>query len=281
MESEYMNLDNFLNNVSIIREDVDIKDVESKDTEKLIKNIKKLRFNAMFKNLSRINQFMSNSGSSVRGVVKQTILNGALNLFKQSKERSHDFIKSKNDIINKNVENIVKKFKLEDSLASIIENVEFERMSFEKIMEQSSDLVLTSISNNDQLTFFMTQFLKKEMLNSTEEKKYYERSVEIIEYFVIQTMLLRSIFSCIQTTIARIVSKIKLSKVDDAERKAKQVGDILIKFFKNYVENKYGASIGKYLSTYVEDYYHSTDDKKEQFTKFENIINIILGIKQA
>jgi hypothetical protein len=183
--------------------------------------------------------------------------------------------------MNKNVEAMLSKFKLEGSLASVIEEVEFERISFEKIMEQISDSVLAGVSNNDQLTFFITQFLKKEMLDTPEEKKYYERSLEIIEYFVIQTMLLRIVFSCIQTIIARIASKVKLSKVDDAERKSKESGNILVRFFKNYVENKYGASIGKYLSTYVEDYYHSTDDQKEQFTKFENLVNILIGIKQA
>jgi len=274
-----MDLDNFLNNVDMpIREDVSIDD-QSKETEKFIKNIKKVRFNAMFKNLSRINQFMADSGATVRGIVKQTILTGAVNLFKQSKERSHQFVSSKNEMINKSVENMLSKIKIEGSLSSVIEEVEFERMMFEKIMEQVSDSVLAGVSNNDQLTFFITQFLKKEMLNSTAEKKYYERCLEIIEYFVIQTMLLRIVFSCIQTIIARIVSKIKLSKVDDAERKAKECGNILVKFFENYVENKYGAAIGKYLSTYVDDYYHSTDDQKEQFTKFENLVNVLIGLK--
>lgn len=273
-----MDLDNFLN--GNIQEAASLDD-ESKETEKFIKNLKKVRFNAMFKNLPRINQFMADSGATVRGVVKQTILNGAVNLFKQSRERSQQFVKSKNEMMNKNVESMISKIKLEGSLSSVIEETEFERMSFEKIMEQISDSVLAGVSNNDQLTFFMTQFLKKEMLDTPEEKKYYERSLEIVEYFVIQTMLLRIVFSCIQTIIARIVSKVRFSKVSDAERKAKECGDILIKFFKNYVENKYGAAIGKYLSTYVEDYYHSTGDQKEQFTKFENLVNVLLGIKQA
>ena len=277
-----MDLDNFLNDVNApFLVEAEESGDEMKDTEKFIKSIKKVRFNAMFKNLERIHNFMFESGATVRGVVKKTILNGAMHLFEQSRKRSQDFRKSKNDMINKYVESILGKIKLEGSLSSVIEDAEFERMTFEKIMEQMSDSVFAGVTNNDKLTFFVTQFLKTDMLQTPEERKYHERALEIIEYFVIQTMLLRIVFSCIQTILARVVSKIKLSKTSDAQKKSEEVGKVLIKFFKNYTEHKYGSAIGKYLSTYVEDFYQSTDDDKKQFTKFENIINILLGIKQT
>lgn len=278
-----MNLENFLNDTygKSINEEVQNLSPEEqlKETEKLIKGLKKVRFNMMFKNQDRIADFMRNQGATVRGVVKKTILTGAVKLFKQSRDRSQEFRKGKDDVINKYVDAFMAKLNMEGSLASVIEDAEFERITFEKIMEQMSDVVLAGVSNNDQLTFFITQFLKTDMLESPEERKYYDRAVEIIEYFVIQTMLLRIVLSSIQTIIARIVSKVRLSKVDDAERKSKEVGKVLIKFFRNFVENKYGTAIGKYLSTYVEDYYQSSQDKKEQFTKFENLINVMLGIR--
>jgi F0F1-type ATP synthase membrane subunit a len=146
-------------------------------------------------------------------------------------------------------------------------------------MERIADNTFSTVTNNDQMTFFITQFLKTDMLESPEERKYHDRALEIIEYFVIQTMLMRIVLSMIQTIIARIASKIKLSKVDDAERKAKASTDVLIKFFRNFVENKFGNEVGKYLSTYVEDYYQSTQDQKEQFVKFENLVNVLIGIK--
>lgn len=278
-----MNLDNFLDNVCdgkpLIKEEAQSKDEQNKETEKLIKGLKKMRFNSMFKNVDRISDFMVDQGSTVRGVVKKTILAGAKDLFKQSRERSVAFRKTKEDTINKYVEVIVGKLELEGSLDSVKEETEFERITFEKIMEQMSDSLLVGMNNNDKLTFFMTQFLKTDMLESSEERKYHDRAVELIEYFVIQTMLLRIVLSSIQTIIARVASKVRLSKVENAEEKSKEVGKILIKFFKNYTESKYGAAIGKYLSTYVEDYYQSSKDRKEQFTKFENIINKLLGIK--
>lgn len=278
-----MDLDNFLDNVcsgkEIIKEENQSDEQQDKETEKLIKGLKKMRFNSMFKNVDRISSFMADQGATVRGVVKKTILTGAKDLFKQSRERSVAFRKTKDDAINKYVEVIMGKLKLEGSVESVIEEVEFERITFEKIMEQMSDSLLVGMKNNDKLTYFMTQFLKTEMLESPEEKKYHERAVELIEYFVIQTMLLRIVLSSIQTIIARVASKVRLSKVENAEQKSKEVGKILVKFFKNYTESKYGAAIGKYLSTYVEDYYQSSKDRKEQFTKFENIINKLLGIK--
>lgn len=278
-----MNLDNFLNDVhsgkSLMEAEVLSQDEQAKETEKFIKNLKKVRFNAMFKNIDRISQFMIDQGATVRGVVKKTILTGAMELFKQSRERSQNYRKQKDEMINKYVDTMVDKIKIEGSLSSVIEEAEFERITFEKIMEQVSASVLAGATNNDQLTFFITQFLKVEMLDTPEERKYHDRAVEIVEYFVIQTMLIRIVLSSIQTIIARIVSKIRLSKVDDADKKSKEVGKVLIKFFRNYVESKYGAAIGKYLSTFVDDYYHSSKDRKEQFTKFENIINKMLGIK--
>lgn len=278
-----MNLDNFLNDVygKPLTEKVETlsQEEEMKETEKFVKNLKKVRFNAMFKNQDRISQFMVDQGATVRGVVKKTILTGAMELFKQSRERSQQYRKTKDDMINKYVDKMLEKIKLEGSLASVIEEAEFERITFEKIMEQVSDATLAGVTNNDKLTFFITQFLKVDMLDTPEERKYHDRSIEIIEYFVIQTMLLRIVLSMIQTIIARIVSKVRLSKVEDAERKSKEVGKVLIKFFRNYVESKYGSAIGKYLSTYVEDYYQSSQDRKEQFIKFENLINSMLGIK--
>lgn len=280
-----MNLQEFVDDINennpLLSEEVKSPEEEAKETEKFIKNINKVRFNLMFKNIQRISQFMNDLGSSVRGVVKSTILSGTMELFKQSRERSQQFRKSKEETIKNYVEKFYDKLNTENSLAQFIEDVEFERIAFEKIMENVSASMLAGVSNNDQLTFFTTQFLKKEMLQSAEERKYHERSLELIEYFVIETMKLRVVFSCIQTIIARLVSKVKLSKVEDADRKANEMGKVLIKFYKQFVENKYGTAIGSYLSTYVEDYYHSTDDKKEQFTKFENIINVVLGIKKA
>jgi len=276
-----MDLDNFLNGVTspILEATDQIDDI--KETEKFIKSIKKVRFNALFKNINRIHTFMIEQGATVRGLVKKTILTGAMKLFEQSRERSQEYRKKKNDLINKYSDSLVDKIKVQGTLAGVVEDAEFERMAFEKIMEQVSDSVLAGISNNDQLTFFVTQFLKTDMLQSPEERKYHDRAIELIEYFVIQTMLLRIVLSCIQTIIARVVSKIKLSKTDQCDKKAEEVGKVLIKFFKTFVEHKFGAEIGKYLSTYVEDYYQSTDDDKKQFTKFENLVNILLGIKQA
>jgi hypothetical protein len=276
-----MNLNNFLEDVygkEITEENVSPEEA-MKEAEKFIKNIKKVRFNQMFKELNRIYDFMNDQGATVRGLVKKTILNGAMELFKQSRERSQQYRKSKNDAINQAVEKFMDKVKLEGSLASVVEDVEFERLTFEKIMERIADNTFSTVTNNDQMTFFITQFLKTDMLESPEERKYHDRALEIIEYFVIQTMLMRIVLSMIQTIIARIASKIKLSKVDDAERKAKASTDVLIKFFRNFVENKFGNEVGKYLSTYVEDYYQSTQDQKEQFVKFENLVNVLIGIK--
>lgn len=279
-----MNLDKFLNDVygTPLKEQQESSPEEiNRETEKFIKNLKKVRFNMMFKNIGRINQFMVDLGATVRGVVKSTILKGAMDLFKQSRERSQQYRKQKDEMLTKYAEKFVEKLDVEKSLSEFVEDAEFERITFEKEMDQISDTMMAGISNNDQLTFFMTQFLKTDMLESPEERKYHDRAIEITEYFVVQTMQLRIIFSCIQTVISRIVSKIKLSKAADAEKKAAEAGKILIKFFRLYVENKYGNAIGQYLSTYVEDYYHSTNDRKEQFIKFENLINVLLGVRGA
>ena len=278
-----MDLNTFLNDVTgqSVNEENTNHDETNKESEKFIKNLKKVRFNMMFKNIDRISAFMFDQGATVRGIVKKTILSGAMDLFKQSRKRSVDYRKSKNDMINKNVDKYFDKLKLEGSIKSFDDEVEFERLAFEKILEQVTEQTMSGVTRNDKLTFFVTQFLKTDMLESSEERKYHDRAIEIVEYFVIQTMQIRIVFSIIQTIIARIVSKVKLSKVNEADKKAKIVGDILVKFFKVYVESKFGLTVGKYFSTYVEDYYHSTKDKKEQFTKFENIINVMLGIKKV
>lgn len=292
-----MNLENFLNKAygkSIMEDGSFSEQEQTKETEKFIKNLKKVRFNAMFTNLERISLFMKEQGATVRGLVKKTILEGAMSLFKQSRERSQKYRKQKDDIINKSVDIIIDTYKtekdknnpkskvdtgLEQSIASLLEKVAYEQPIFDKVIERIYSATFPDASKNEQLTFFITQFLKTDQLESPEERKYHDRALELIEYFVIQTMLLRIVLSSVQTLIARIVSKIKLSKVPDAKRKSEEIGKMLIGFFKDYVENRFGSKIGVYLSTYVSDYYQSSKDRKEQFIKFENLINIILGIK--
>ena len=274
-----MDLNTFLDDVSsnnLVEEKVSD---EIKDTERFIRNIDNVRFNIMFKNLNRISAYMHDAGMEVRGVVKNILIDGAKNLFKQSKERSTEYRKSKNNLINKYVDGFIKSLKLEGSVKDFEESVEFNRLEFEKMMEAIIDPTISNVAGNEQMTFFVTQFLRDKMLDGAVERKYYQNATKLIEYFVVETMKIRIVFSIIQTIIARIVSKVKLSKVNDAERKSVKVGNILIKFFKDYVRDKFGNSIGNYLSSYVENYYASTKDRKEQFTKFEGIIHTLLGLK--
>jgi hypothetical protein len=274
-----MNLDEFLLDVNpslIVKESIE---EEDKDTLKLIKNLGKTRFNMLFKNLDRISQYMSSTGAIVRGAVKKTILNGAFNLFKQSRERSSQYQEKKKEYLDNIVDTLYKSYKLDQPIAGVIETVEFERMKFERVINQISEAFLPELSNNQELTFFTTEFLKVNMLESTEEKKYYENSRLIIEYFVVQSMLYRTIFACIQYVMKNVVSKIRLSGVEDANAKSKEVGNILVKFLKNEVSHLYGTAVGKYFSSYIDGYYKTSDDQKDQFNKFDNLVNILLGVK--
>jgi hypothetical protein len=259
-------------------------DEMEKETVKFIKSLSSTskvipRFNMLFKNIERVSALMSDLAIASRGAVKGTILNGAVSLFKQSRERAAGYLETKKESIDKWSQKLFDGIKIDGSVADVIEEVEFDRMDFERFMEKVTETVIPNVSDSKELNFFMTEFLKSNMLETTEEKKYYEYARILIEYFVIQSMLYRITFECIQQVIKGVLSRIKLSSCEDKERKEKAVGEVYAKFFRNYVGTKFGNSIGQYFAAYTDSVYNTSQDRKDTFSKFENIINIVLGVR--
>lgn len=265
-----MNLENFLEDIKPIAK---LDEATEQDTEKLIKNLDSLRLNMAIKNKDRISAHMKQLAQSVRGTVKAVILKGAVSAFKNSRTEAVDLRKK----LDSQIDDYVKK--TVDLLTKAEDETEAERKidrndaKFRNIFDKFTDMIVGSYKEvNVEIVKRNTVGINANKLESKEEQAYAELADNIIEYYVSELLKLRAVLSTFQTFLARVRKKT-----------GEEYDSVLMRkfppMFKSYLKGKFGLEVGKYLVAHVDKWYSSTNDRKEEFAKFENMINDLLGVR--
>lgn len=240
----------------------------SDDVAKFIRNINKVSFNMMIKNNTKINAYMKNLAGQTRGFIKQNFVSSAEKLFKESKVRSNQYRSDKEKTVNKFVDRMTEL--LPDDVERDYElELEMLRPKFESELQLIKRVIEQDLDKRENMFFFAIPGVPERMLNTKQEKEYNKDAIILLDYFIRNTLKMRSILSIIQTVIHRVVKK---SNQPDVARK------VLVKFVKSNVQEAYGAYVGKLLSEYITDFYSSNDSKKS-FQKFEGFVGFVLGLK--
>lgn len=262
-----MNLDEFLDD---LKPEIKNLNEAEEDTEKFIKNIDKVRLNQALKNVDRISAYMMQLASGVRGIVKTSILQGAVGAFKRSRDEAAQLRRSINDNINQYVNKTIELLGKAEDERDARNKLDKNAPKFENIFEKMTTMVLDKYDTiDDGLVKRSSVILNPDKLDGPEEKKYNDLAGNIVEFYVREVLKIRTVLSTFQTFLARVRNK---TEFDDA------VMDILPRVFKSYIKNKFGTTTGQYLVAHIDKWYHSTNDRKEAFKRFENLINRLLGV---
>jgi hypothetical protein len=262
-----MNLEEFLTD---IKPEATLFEEVEQDTEKFIKNIEKVRLNMALKNADRIENFMKQLGSPVRGVVKSTILRGAVSAFTNSRAEVSTLITNLNDQINQYADKTSTLLDHALNQAEAKEKIDKNVPKFENIFDMMTQMILEKYDAFDEgLIKRNTIGINTDRLENKEEVRYAELSDKIIEYYVRELLKIRAVLSAFQTFVARV-------------KKRTQYPDVVHEKFppiiRGFVATKFGERTGRYLVAHVDKYYSSTNDRKEEFRKFENLLNKLLGV---
>lgn len=265
-----MNLDNFLEDIKPIAR---LDEATEQDTEKLIKNLDSIRLNMALKNKDRISAHMKQLATSVRGTVKSVILRGAVSAFKNSRDEAVELRKKLDSQIDDYVDRTVSLLSKSENESEAERKIDRNDAKFRNIFDKFTDMIIGNYKEvNVEIVKRNTIGINANKLESNEEKTYVELADNIIEYYVSELLKIRAILSTFQTFLARV-----RKKTDD------EYDSVLMKkfppMFKSYLKGKFGIEVGKYLVAHVDKWYSSTNDRKEEFAKFENMINDLLGVR--
>lgn len=262
-----MNLDEFLEN---IKPEIKLNEEKEQNTEQLIKNLDKERLNVALKNADRINVHMKQLGSSVSGPLKNLILQGAVSAFKKSRAEALDVVKKVDDKINDYADKTVKLLEKAESSEEAEMKIDKNEAKFRDVLDNLTAMILEEFGDaSEDLVKRNSVAINTDRLKGAEERKYHDLSNQIIEYYVRELLKIRSVLSAFQTMLARVRKNTEYDYV---------VMDRIPPIFESYVKGKFGLETGKYLVAHVKKYYNSTNDRKAEFEKFENLINYLLGV---
>lgn len=264
-----MNLDEFLED---IRPEAQLSEASEQDTEKFIKNLESVRLNVALKNKDRIAAHMKQLAGTVRGTVKTIILRGAVSAFENSRKEATELRHKINDEINRYADKTAELLTKAEDKQDAINKIDKNEPKFRNIFDKFTDMVINEYeSNNTGLVKRNNVGINVNKLETAEERNYAQLADQIIEYYVSELLKIRAILSTFQTFLARVRKKTG-QNYDDA---------LLREFppmFKSYLKGKFGVSTGQYLVAHLDKYYSSTNDRKEEFNKFENLLNNLLGM---
>lgn len=241
------------------------------DTEKFIKNIESLRLNMALKRVDNISSFMRSLASQTRGPVKDLILKGAKGAFEKSRKEASEFRKQFDDDVNKYVEKTVNLLNKSKNEVDAADKIDKNAPKFHNFFDSMTDNIVKKYEEfDDGLAKRSTISLNTDRLKTNEEKKYSEMAGMLVEYYVRELLKIRVVLSTFQVFLARVVKQVEYKD---------SVTQELPFIFKSFIRNKFGAVTGEYLVAHVDKYYTTTEHSKEEFAKFENLMNDLLGIK--
>lgn len=266
-----MDLDQLLSEVKPLNEASKVPE----DTEKLIKNIDSLTLNMALKRVDKISDHMKSLASRAEGNVKTLILRGAKSAFEKSRKEASEFRKKFDDDVNVYVDKTIKLLQSAKNEVDAREKIDKNAPKFQNFFDRMTENILSEYEKFDDglvkrnpISLNIDAIKDEGRRNAA--KSYYELSTILIEYYVRELLKIRVVLSIFQIFLSRVVKQVEYKDV---------VTDELSFIFKGFIRNKLGAETGKYLVAHVEKYYSTTERNKEEFAKFENLMNNLLGIK--
>ena len=264
-----MNLDEFLED---IRPEAQLSEASEQDTEKFIKNLESVRLNVALKNRERIAAHMKQLANSVRGTVKTVILRGAVSAFENSRKEATNLRHRLDDEVKKYVDKTVDLLSKAEDEEDARNKLDKNETKFRNIFDKFTDMVIDEYEkSNTGLVKRNNVGINTNKLETAEERNYAQLADQIIEYYVSELLKIRAILSTFQTFLARVRKKA-----------GQNYDEVLIdrfpSMFKAYLRGKFGINTGQYLVAHLNKYYSSTNDRKEEFNKFENLLNNLLGV---
>jgi ribosomal protein L17 len=216
---------------------------------------------------------MKQLASSVRGTVKTIILRGAVSAFKNSRIEATNLRHKINDEINKYVDKTVDLLTKAENEQDAIDKIDKNEPKFRNIFDKFIDMIIKEYNeNNTGLVKRNNVGINVNKLETAEERNYAQLADQITEYYVSELLKIRAILSTFQTFLARVIKKTD-NNYDAALLKE------FPPMFKSYLRGRFNdENTGKYLVAHLDKHYDSTNDKSEEFNKFENLLNNLLGI---
>jgi len=267
-----MDLDQLLNEV---RPNLNEASKVPEDTAKLIKNIDSLTLNMALKRVDKISAHMKTLASRAQGNVKTLILRGAKSAFDKSRKEATEFRKKFDDDVNQYVEKTVTLIQSAKNEVDAQDKIDKNAPKFQNFFNKMTENIISEYEKFDDglvrrnpISLDISKIQDEGRRNAA--KEYYELSTVLIEYYVRELLKVRVVLSIFQVFLSRVRKQVEYKEVVTTE---------LPFIFKGFIRNKLGAETGKYLVAHVEKYYSTTERNKEEFQKFENLMNDLLGIK--